>query len=160
MQYFSLGSFVSGLMIGVLLTGAWFINDETLAPLSSFPSFSSPLATSTDSHIPESGAISVVDQPAGGVVIVETVTVPPPGVWVAVREMNGDNLGNVLGAVRVAGPKSGLSIPLLRPTEPRRAYAIELYRDDNGGTFDPSANSVYVDFDTGARVVSYFDTID
>lgn len=88
----------------------------------------------------------------------ESVTVPPPGVWVAVREVQGNDLGNVLGAARAAGPRSNLSVPLLRATKAGRQYAVELYRDDNGGSFDPAANSVYVDFDTGARAVAYFTT--
>ena len=86
------------------------------------------------------------------------MTVPPPGVWVAVREVQGGDLGNVLGAARASGPRSNLSVPLLRATEPGHSYAVELYRDDNGGAFDPSVNSVYVDFTTGARVVEYFTT--
>ncbi len=86
--------------------------------------------------------------------------VPPPGVWVAVRETSGRDLGNVLGATRVVGPHSNIEVSLLRPTEPNRTYAVELYRDDNNGAFDPAVNSVYVDFDTGARVVAYFTTTD
>lgn len=155
-RFFSFGSFISGLMVGLLLAGVWFLGGDSLPSL---PSFSpSPLATSTASRTPESGAVSVADQPPGESVVVESVTVPPPGVWVAVRDVNGSDLGNVLGAARASGPKSGFSIPLLRPTEPNRSYAVELYRDDGGGAFDPAVNSVYVDFDTGARVVSYFST--
>jgi hypothetical protein len=84
--------------------------------------------------------------------------VPPPGVWVAIREVSGRDLGNVLGAVRVVGPHTSVVVPLLRATEPNRSYAVQLYRDDGDGAFDPSINSVYVDFDTGARVVEYFTT--
>lgn len=142
-------------MLGVLLTAVWFFGDNIgILPLSSPP----PLTATTDSLAPESGAISVADQPAGEQVVVESVTVPPPGVWVAVREVNGSNLGNVLGATRVVGPHGNIMVALLRPTESNRSYAVELYRDDNNGAFDPSGNSVYVDFDTGARVVAYFTT--
>ena len=91
-------------------------------------------------------------------VTVESVTVPPPGVWVAVREMNGNELGNVLGAAWVNGPKSEVSVSLLRATKPGSSYAVQLYRDDGTGVFDSSINSVYVDFDTGTRVVAYFTT--
>ena len=76
------------------------------------------------------------------------------------REVTDGNLGNVLGAARVNGPRSSISISLLRATEPNRSYAAELYRDDNNGSFDPSLNSVYVDFDTGVRAVAYFSTTD
>lgn len=155
MMRFSTESFVAGVMLGAVLVGAWFFGGD----IRSLPFASSGfLATSTASSFQESGAVSVVDQPAGSSVAVESVTVPPPGVWVAVREVNGVDLGNVLGAARVVGPHSDVIVSLLRPTEPKRSYAIELYRDDNNGAFDPSANSVYVDFETGARVVSYFTT--
>lgn len=154
-KHFSTGSFVAGVMFGALLAGAWFFNNNT-SFLSLPPALS--LATSTTSNAPVSGTVSVTDQPSGDTVVVESVTVPPPGVWVAVREMQGDNLGNVLGAARASGPRSNLSVPLLRATEPGRSYAVELYRDDDNGAFDPSVNSVYVDFTTGSRVVAYFAT--
>jgi hypothetical protein len=153
---FSLYSFVAGVMLGALLAGAWFFGGD----LSLLPPESSlrPSSSGMQNTIPKSGAITVVEQPAGDSVIVESVTVPPPGVWIAVREVNGDELGNVLGAARVTGPRSEVSIPLLRATEPGRAYAVQLYRDDATGPFDPATYSVYVDFDTGARVVAYFTT--
>lgn len=155
MKNFSMGSFITGLMLGALVVAAWFFKgDASLLSLSS----SSLFATSTSSALPESGAVSVSDQPAGPDVVVESVTVPPPGVWVTVREVNGADFGNVLGASRVVGPHGNVTITLLRPTEPKRSYAVQLYRDDNNGAFDPSVNSVYVDFDTGARVVAYFTT--
>ncbi|HQT82582.1 MAG TPA: hypothetical protein PLW99_00280, partial [Candidatus Paceibacterota bacterium] len=135
MQRFSTGSFVAGVMLGVLLTGAWFLGGA--ASLTSPPS--SALATTTPPVLSGSNAVSVADQPAGDAVTIESVTVPPPGVWVAVREMLGNDLGNVLGAARASGPRSNFVVPLLRGTEPGRTYAIELYRDDDNGAFDPAA---------------------
>ena len=154
MQHFSMGSFVTGVMFGALLAAAWFFDGNIDALFPSPPLF----PTTNESAIPESGAVSVTDQPSGENVVVESVTVPPPGVWIAVRETNGRDLGNILGAARVVGPHSLVVIPLLRATEPSRLYAIQLYRDDNEGAFDPSNNSVYVDFDTGTRVIAYFTT--
>lgn len=155
MSVFSTSSFVAGIMVGALLAGAWFFAGNSVF----LPGQSSlRIATSTESLTQNSGAISITDQPAGNAVVVESVTVPPPGVWVAVREMYGSTLGNVLGAARVNGPRSNISISLLRATEPGRSYAIELYRDDGTDVFDLSTLSVYVDFDTGARVISYFKT--
>ena len=155
MNHFSMSSFIVGLMFGAVLAGAWFFGGTSgFAP--GQPS-SSP-AASSEALGQGSGAISVADQPSGSEVIVESVTVPPPGVWVAVREMQGGTLGNVLGAVRVSGPRSSISIPLLRATEPGRPYAVQLYRNDSTDAFDLSTLSVYVDFDSGARVISYFKT--
>jgi hypothetical protein len=118
----------------------------------------SPNATSTLPAATLSGAISVQNQSPGESVAIESVTVPPPGVWVAVREVQGTDLGNVLGAARVGGPRSNFSVSLLRATEPGHTYAVELYRDDGSGNFDLANDSVYVDFDTGQRVVAYFTT--
>ncbi len=157
MKGFSINSFVAGIMLGALLTGVWFIGGPSV--FTTFTPSSSELTTDTERKLPQgSGAISVADQASGDTVVVESVTVPPPGVWVAVREVNGNDLGNVLGAARVGGPRTQVSVPLLRATEPGRAYAIELYRDDGSGEFDPATFSVYVDFETGARAVAYFNT--
>ncbi len=154
-QNFSTTSFVIGVMVGVILSGAWFLRGDTGL---NFRDSSSFFATSTDSFLLNNGAVSVANQPSGDSVMVESVTVQPPGVWVAVREMNGRDLGNVLGASRVVGLRDNVEVALLRPSEPNRTYAVQLYRDDNNGIFDPMINSVYVDFDTGARVVAYFTT--
>lgn len=152
---FSTNSFIAGVMLGILLTGTWFFRET----FPSVPAASSLLlATSTKATNQENGAVSVAKQSSGDTVVVESVTVPPPGVWVTVREVIGGDLGNVLGAVRISGPMSGVDVPLLRATVPGRTYAVELYRDDGNGVFDVAVNSVYIDFDTGARVVAYFDT--
>ena len=143
-------------MLGVIAVGGWLAsNDPSLQRLMLRPSMLS--AKKTEGAF-ESSVVSVGTQAAGSLVIVESVTVPPPGVWVAVREVNGNYLGNVLGATRVKGPRSAISISLLRATEPGLRYAIQLYRDDTGGEFDLSADSVYVDFATGAPAIAYFTT--
>lgn len=157
MKNFSMSSFVAGVMLGALFAGAWFLGgDFALTPGAS----SSGVVADGQTSLQASGTISVADQPAGDTVTLESVTVPPPGVWAAVREVSGSDLGNVLGAVRVGGPRTSVSIPLLRATESGRIYVVQLYRDDNNGAFDPSANSVFVDFETGARVVARFTTTD
>ncbi|MFA6278959.1 MAG: hypothetical protein WCS97_01665 [Candidatus Paceibacterota bacterium] len=153
---FSISSFVAGTMLGVLLAGAYFFGNDSLFLSTGLPS--SFTATSTTQTAGESGAVSVADQPAGDIVMIESITVPPPGVWVAVREVQSNSLGNVLGAARVEGPRSALSVPLLRATVPEQSYVVQLYRDDAGSDFDPARNSVYVDFDTGAPVIAYFTT--
>lgn len=102
------------------------------------------------------GTVSVADQPAGNSAIVESVTVPPPGVWVAVRDMTGNMVGNILGAAHARGPVSLFEVPLLRSTVSGRTYAITLYRDDGDDAFDLEKDSAYVDFDTGERVLVLF----
>ena len=151
---FSTNSFAAGLALGIVLASAWFIGERAL------PASPAPVPLSLAASAPASGAVSVADQKAGMTVAVESVTVPPPGVWVAVREVNGGDLGNVLGAVLVGGPRSAVSVPLLRATEPGRRYAVELYRNDGNRTFDLAVLSVYVDFDTGEPVIDYFTTTD
>lgn len=145
-------SFTLGVMLGALFPIAWFMSGFELVPLSS-----EARSEGEQTEESESARISVIDQPSGDVVDVDSVDVAE-SVWVAVREMNGTEFGNVLGAVRIGGARLGITIPLLRATEPRERYAIELYRDDGTGTFSPGAYSVYVDFDTGKRVVAYFNT--
>ena len=155
---FSSISFLAGIAVGIIVTSAWFTSGSSF---NLFVSTTTPEeATSTESRAleRESEAISVADQPAGNAVTIESITVPPPGVWITVREANDTELGNMLGAAHISGPRSNVTVPLLRDTEPGKHYAVELYRDDAGGTFDITRNSVYVDFDTGIRVVAYFDT--
>lgn len=152
---FSLQSFASGIAIGIIAAVVWVMG----VPKGYFGEpVPIPIVEAGDTtELPDSGAVAVLSQPAGSSVRVESLTVPPPGVWVAIREVVGKELRNVLGAVRIGGPKTDFSVPLLRDTLPGRTYAIELYRDDGSGSFNPNM-SAYVDFDTGKRVVEYFAT--
>ncbi len=155
MKHFSTGSFIVGIILGIMLMSIQYYRGFTIG---SEPPESLFIATSTVPAIKEGGSISIINQMPGNTVTVESITVSSPGVWVAVREIVDNDLGNVLGAVRVNGPASNIIIPLLRSTEPDRRYAIQLYRDDSGKSFDAGINSVYVDFDTGMRAVAYFTT--
>ena len=143
-------------MFGMLLSYAWFFGDNFVPATSPFFNFPAENIETAISQKKESGVISVTNQSSGDSVLVDSVTVPPPGVWIAVREVHGNDLGNVLGALRVNGPRSAVVVPLLRMTEPNNSYVVELYRDDADGLFDPAVNSVYIDFDTGVPVVVYF----
>lgn len=153
MKDFSMSSLVAGFMLGAIAVGIWTLSGSL--SLSQTVSLSD---TRTSKLQPESGAISVANQPAGSEVVIESVTVPPPGVWVAIREVGANDLGNVLGAARVNGPHTFVTVPLLRPTQAGLSYAVELYRDDGGEAFDLANDSVYIDFATGAPVISYFTT--
>lgn len=151
----ALGAFV----LGVLVTSAWFLEarlpgagtSETDTGTSSAQSAASPAT-------PTTGIVAVHDQAAGSSVLVDSVEVPTPGVWVAVAELKSGELGNILGAARVTAPASQVLVNLLRPTVPQMTYAVVLYRDNGDGSFDPKSDSVYVDFETGERVVALFTT--
>lgn len=157
-QSFSSASFVAGIIVGVLISGAWIAagnGDFTSLRYAFNLSTSTPSRAEADTR---GSVVSVADQAAGDSVFVSSVNAAVP-VWVAVRELNGRDLGNVLGAVKVGAPRTNVSIPLLRGTVSGRTYAIELYRDDGEGDFDPARFSVYVDYDSGLRIVAYFNTI-
>lgn len=153
----SVPSLALGIVIGALLTAAWAFGS---VPAQTASSSVPTVATSTAPVLTSStsGAVSVQNQAAGSSVTIESITVPPPGVWVAVREVQGTELGNVLGAARALGPRTAFMVPLLRATTPGNTYAVELYRDNGNNVFDLTTDSVYVDFDSGDRVVSYFTT--
>lgn len=160
-KVFSIQSFSIGLALGVLLTGVWFLGNKSESARQGYVSTTTPPSVSQGipaAHADTSGSLSVSNQPAGASVLVESVTVPPPGVWVAVREVTNGQLGNILGAARAKGPRSNIRVPLLRNTEPSHAYAVELYRDDGDGAFNTNTDSVYVDFSSGESVVAYFNT--
>src|SRR6185295_3962579 len=96
--------------------GVWLLMADTGTHMGSLTSTSTPQtnsntsASSTITTLPTdtSGTVVVEDQAAGKVVIVKSVTVPPPGVWVAVRDVTNGKIGNVLGARHARGPVSNL----------------------------------------------------
>ncbi len=165
--------FIFGFALGALTIIAWNSapqrTNKAYAPVAKNTSGStgskSKAATSLE-KIPASfstgigtGRVTVTNQSAGNTALVESVTVPPPGVWVAVRETKGKVLGNVLGAQRVRGPRSNVVVDLSRNTQPNRLYVIELYRlGANGNVFDVKTESVYVDLETGRGVIVPFRT--
>jgi hypothetical protein len=146
---------VAGFMLGVVVSVLFGLP-------SAFPilTTNTPVsASSTNPLPPNSGDVAVADQPAGNTVLVDSVTVPPPGVWVAVEEVNEDGtLGNVLGATLVGHPATNVSVALLRSTLPNQTYAVVLYRNDGDGQFNITNESLYVDFTTGQQVEELFKT--
>ncbi len=150
-------SFTSGILVGLFVAAVWLSGNLPALPAIPFPG-AEPEPTGEGVAAPyESSSLSIAPQSAGARVLVESVTVPPPGVWVAVREVSGKDLGNVLGAQKVNGPRTNVSVPLLRSTEAGNRYAVEVYRDDGDGIFNAATDSVYVDLDTGLPAVSYFE---
>ncbi len=172
MKTFSTQTFIGGLIAGILLSVAWFYGNASwgaaLVPkpaqtaMTAAPQIPATLTSATSTATSTSAALSVTDQPAGGTVQIESVTVPPPGVWIAIREVSAGALGNILGAARAGGPRSRVSVPLLRATMPGRTYAVELYRPANATStvFDLKTASVYVDLTSSRPVIAYFNTID
>jgi hypothetical protein len=81
--------------------------------------------------------VRVSDQPAGPTVVVSEMKSSATSTWLAVREQNGDLLGQILGARRIDAPSAtGISIELLRSTVPNLMYAVVLYADDGNGLFE------------------------
>lgn len=153
--------FVGGFMVGFVLAAAWFLNASDVSSLLENSAETQPRA-SAETNTPyttSSTRVSVEAQRAGDVVLVASVTAPAPGVWVAVQEVAGNELGNVLGAARARETVSNLSIPLLRKTEAGKTYVITLYRDDGDDLFSIATDSVYIDFETGERVAVGFKTL-
>lgn len=81
--------------------------------------------------------VRVSDQPAGPTVVVSEMKSSATSTWVAVREQNGDLLGQILGARRIDSPSAtGVSIDLLVSTVSHLMYAVVLYADDGDGVFE------------------------
>lgn len=143
---------IIGFILGIVAASLWFMETH-FEEMRDLPA-TSPVAPQEDAA---NGVISVEDQSAGNSVVVDSVHVTVP-VWVAVAEMREDTVMNILGAVPIPGPTDGVHVPLLRSTLPGGTYAIVLYRDDGDGQFDLHKDSVYIDWDSGERVVAPFMT--
>jgi hypothetical protein len=150
----------AGFVIGVAVVGAWDVESRLGESRGALPA---PVATSTESSatssaaVASSGLISVTDQAPGSSATVQAVNVNA-NVWVAVVEVKGGSLGNVLGARFVTAPATDVVVPLLRPTVPGSTYAVVLYRDNGDRSFSLASDSLYVDFASGDRVVALFST--
>lgn len=102
--------------------------------------------------------LSVKNQASGKAVLVAHVTLPTLG-WVAVHEvLNGETMGNVLGASRLeAGSHDNVVVNLLRGTEPNKQYAVILYADNGNKQFDLHADMA-VEATDGNPIVARFTT--
>lgn len=86
--------------------------------------------------------LTVVNQPAGDSVNISSVNVGDT-TWIAVREDNNGELGNILGARLVyQGSTDDVSVELLRATEPGKIYHVVLYKDDGDRLFDQKLDSL------------------
>ncbi|MSU55886.1 MAG: hypothetical protein EXS51_01050 [Candidatus Taylorbacteria bacterium] len=93
------------------------------------------------SETPATGAVttkglSVTDQPAGGRVEIASIDAKDI-LWVAVREVKGGVLGNILGAQKVfVGNAQKTTIELLRPTVAGSTYKVVVYKDVGAAAFN------------------------
>lgn len=88
------------------------------------------------------GAVTVSDQSASTVVVLDSVTYPMAEGWIGVREYNNDRLGNILGVVRFS-ESEGLvpeEIVLQRSTAPGNEYAVVFYTASDVGGFNLANN--------------------
>jgi hypothetical protein len=144
-----------GFIVGAGVVGLWSLQSK-------IPGLT--LGENTDDKHEEeptstSALLSISDQPAGETVTVSSVSVPAPGVWVAIQEEGNDGaLLGVLGAARVRFQSTDVVVSLLRATEAGKKYVAVLYRDDGDDLFLLDKDSVYVDFESGERVLSSFAT--
>ena len=89
--------------------------------------------------------ISVQDQVAGETVDIASVKVSLDG-WLAVREVVGGQMGNILGAVRLStGSYQDVTVDLLRPTISENEYSVVIYRDNGDKEFDQNFDSLVID---------------
>ena len=89
-------------------------------------------------------SFSVADQSAGGVVYVSQLVFAEES-WIAVREDNNGELGNILGAHRYPVGKQDGVIELLRNTEAGKTYYVVIYVDDGDKKFDHKKDVLLTD---------------
>ena len=140
------------IVVVILIIGAWYLGysrsgsmagesatNATPAQESSSALAESEKGSATQKSAPSSPstvtageAVNVSDQAPGSVVKVASVTLSQIG-WLAVRDAG----GRILGAARFEpGVNTGVTIPLLRPTEVGQKYQVLVYVDDGDKVFD------------------------
>lgn len=157
-------AFIAGLLIGGLLVWVFSSSEEPVNPALTDDSGDTEIVegssdTSTPSTNDDSdaeatpptsfepgtppveipvgeGSISVSDQPAGNVVVLDEATFPNPDGWVAVRDYTDGNVGGILGAARFSASQGLLptEVEIQRPigTEAGRTYAVVFFTEDGG----------------------------
>ncbi len=163
---------IVGVVVVILIAGAWYVGRAQ----GKIPSgTTTSTATVSDSDEEEAGdtstnvktsassnvslalimtrgeSVAVVDQSAGPVVKVASVTLPQLG-WVAVR----DSKGWVLGAGRfVAGTSKNVEVILLRNTVAGEKYQVLLYSDDGDMKYDLHKDSLVMNADASVAGTTF-----
>lgn len=97
--------------------------------------------------------VMVADQPAGPAVEVSEMRSTASSTWLAIREQNGDFLGQILGARRIdSASATRVSIELLRPTVSNLMYAVVMYEDNGNGLFEYATDTLVK---VGGETVAY-----
>ena len=94
-----------------------------------------PMPLKVYETIEATSSVAVDDQKAGNLVFVKHTEVSKP-TWIAVREMLGDNVGNILGAQMITNTSDDVPVTLVRGTVAGKNYAVFLYQDDGNGQFE------------------------
>ena len=94
-----------------------------------------------ENNISASYGMSVTNQPAGELVYISEMNLVE-NAWIAVREDNGGQPGNILGAAWFqAGTTSGI-VELLRATEADATYYTVIFVDDGDKQFDYNVDTL------------------
>jgi len=92
----------------------------------------------SDATVSEDASVSVPDQAAGPVVVIDEVTFPTNDGWIAVRDFDDGVSGRILGAARYS-VDVGLvpsDVNLLRATEAGNTYQVVFYTENGDRAFD------------------------
>jgi len=89
------------------------------------------------------GSITVSNQEAGNVVMIDSLLLPTTDGWVVIRDYENGTSGNILGAARY-GVDEGLlpsSVKLLRATEAGKSYQAVFFTDNGDRSFNTTTDS-------------------
>ena len=131
---------VAGLIVGFLVGWYWprdgaSLTVDTTNLISTSTVSVVPLPANVYETIEATSSVSVDDQKAGNLVFVKHTEVTKP-TWIAVREMLGDVVGNILGAQMITSTSDDVPVTLVRGTVAGGKYAVFLYQDDGNGQFE------------------------
>lgn len=157
------GMLVVGLIVGFIIGWFWQKNSSQLVVGDEIKNNSSstqilaasivPTLTTIYQQIDVPASVSVDDQKAGNLVFIKHSEVSKP-TWIAVREIVGESLGNILGAGMVTSAADDVPVTLLRSTVTGQKYAVFLYQDNGDGEFNSKTDLLVMQ--NGAPVATTF----
>lgn len=129
-----LAAAVVGLVLGVLITWAFFTDAPSNAKTSNLQIPNLDLSGTTTTSGSGQGVITVHDQPAGMQVVVVRADISE-GQWIVIHEEQSGALSNVLGAARFVGGATTGTVELLRATMSGVRYHAVIYADNGDAVF-------------------------